>query len=217
MKNAFLIALVLLCGTQLYAQNRNYGGHSDSTHTRAGAQPPKSTGKTKLVLTGAETSEGDSTYISSLWKFSIAIPPGWDYLETKTTQSNVPLRILSPLNYETVDIYKTDLKDNFRENVSIETMNIDNDSIQSFYNVTFNTFKSYYDSFLEQEKGQSKDGKIKWFIFQFVGNGELTMKCFVGVYVKNGVGYKVIAVAEDRKFDQYYEDFKRMILSFKSI
>src|SRR6478609_4631281 len=111
--------------------------------------------------------------LSLFWKFSIAIPPGWDYLETKTTQSNVPLRILSPLNYETVDIYKTDLKDNFRENVSIETMNIDNDSIQSFYNVTFNTFKSYYDSFLEQEKGQSKDGKIKWFIFQFVGNGEL--------------------------------------------
>ncbi len=43
------------------------------------------------------------------------------------------------------------------------------------------------------------------------------MKCFVGVYVVNGVGYKIIAVGEDRKFDQYYEDFKDIIISFKPV
>jgi hypothetical protein len=213
MKKAFLIALVLLCGTQLYAQNRNYGP-IDSTHAK-GKAPAMSAGKTKLVKSGSEPQEEDSTYTSSTWKFSILIPANWDYVETKTTQSNVPLRILSPLNYETVDIYKTDLKDNFRENVSVETMNIGDDSLNTFYNVTFNSFKSYYEGFLEQEKGLAKNGK--WFIFQFVGNGELKMKCFVGCYVVDGVGYKIIAVGEDRKFDQYYEDFKNIILSFQPV
>ncbi len=122
MKKAFLLAFVFLCGTQLYAQNRNYG-RIDSTHSQ-GTAPVKSTGKTKLVKSGTESEDGDSTYINTTWKFSILIPSNWDFVETKSTQSNVPLRILSPLNYETVDIYKTDLKDNFRENVSVETMNI---------------------------------------------------------------------------------------------